>query len=349
MRTPSSACPPSRGPVPRRRAKLQTTEPRRSARFLSRSFRAIAGSAPTPATRVDRAYWYTWASVYCCEQFRFSGLLRYDDEDGAVKAMPALRTLRSTIGALRGPQPAAARRVATTAAARRKVPFGFVGTVADGPLFEPWVDLPGEVNAMVGAGVRDRAHRFQLGAGSAVRELQRRPPRSALELQGRGRRAHRLLGDRPVVTAAAQRRLAILPVVLVAPRGTRATQGDFDSPPKDLKAYARFIGALARRYGPTGTFWTEHPELREATGPLLADLERADLKPFWSDQPFAKDYVKLLRLSRSAIRGADPTAKIVLAGLPNKSWIALAQIYKAVAAGYSTWPRSIRSRTRSTA
>src|SRR4051794_4402861 len=111
-------------------------------RFLTGSYRAAAAARPDPATRVDRAYWYTWASVYCCEQFRFSGLLRYDD-DGRIKAMPALSALRAAIRTL-GPRrkAAAAPRVGAAAAPRRKVPFGFVGTVADGPLFEPYVDLP---------------------------------------------------------------------------------------------------------------------------------------------------------------------------------------------------------------
>jgi hypothetical protein len=39
--------------------------------------------------------------------------------------------------------------------------------------------------------------------------------------------------------------------------------------------------------------------------------------------------VELLRRTRSAIRSQDKGAKIVLAGLPNKSWIALDSIYKA--------------------
>jgi hypothetical protein len=51
------------------------------------------------------------------------------------------------------------------------------------------------------------------------------------------------------------------------------------------------------------------------------------MEVFWSDRPFAKDYVALLRAARIAIKHADPGAKIVLAGLPNKSWTALSQMY----------------------
>src|SRR5205085_6557189 len=47
---------------------------------------------------------------------------------------------------------------------------------------------------------------------------------------------------------------------------------------------------------------------------------------YWS-QPFQLTYVALLREARNAVKRADPTAKIVLAGLANFSWKALAQIY----------------------
>jgi hypothetical protein len=39
----------------------------------------------------------------------------------------------------------------------------------------------------------------------------------------------------------------------------------------------------------------------------------------WSDQPFAPGYVALLRAARAAIKGVDPHAQIVLAGLVGPS------------------------------
>jgi hypothetical protein len=132
-----------------------------------------------------------------------------------------------------------------------------------------------------------------------------------------------------LVTKAAGRRLAILPVVMLAPRWDARHPGMFASPPRDPKPYADFTAALARRYGPGGAFWTEHPKL--ATQPIRhwQIWNEPSLTQFWSDQPFARDYVALLKLSRQAIRGVNPRATIVLAGLPNKSWVALDKIYKA--------------------
>ena len=49
----------------------------------------------------------------------------------------------------------------------------------------------------------------------------------------------------------------------------------------------------------------------------------------WSDQPFAADYVALLRDAGAAIKAVDPGAKIVLAGLVGTSWTALQTVYQA--------------------
>ncbi len=94
-------------------------------------------------------------------------------------------------------------------------------------------------------------------------------------------------------------------------------------------AYANFAGALVRRYGPSGSFWAEHPELVAQPIRYWQIWNEPSFRSFWSDQPFADDYVELLRDARDAIKAVDPGARIVLAGLPNKSWTALGKIYSA--------------------
>jgi hypothetical protein len=315
--------PASRGRF-RTKSDLQTTD-RGMARFLSRSYKAIAAARAKPATRVERAYWYTWASVYCCEQFRFSGLLHYD-EDGGVRAMPALRALRATVRALR-PKPVA--RPVAAAAPRRKVPFGFVGTVADGPLFEPWVDLPGEVNAMVGTGVE--AVRVVVDWRTA------QPYASFAEVPEDKRQQYRDEGGVPtdyslidsIVGLSARHDMRVLPVVLIAPPWAARQPGAFNSPPSDPAPYARFVAALARRYGPNGSFWAEHPELEPLPARDWQVWNEPSLRDFWSDDPWVKDYVALMRATRTQLRAVDPRARLILAGLPNRSWTDLARIYRA--------------------
>ncbi|MEA2481454.1 MAG: polysaccharide biosynthesis protein PslG [Thermoleophilaceae bacterium] len=66
---------------------LQTTDAG-LAKFITASYRALVKARGSNTTRVDRVYQYTWASVYCCEQFRFTGLLQYDNKD-SVEPKPA--------------------------------------------------------------------------------------------------------------------------------------------------------------------------------------------------------------------------------------------------------------------
>jgi len=65
--------------------KLQTTD-RGMARFLEGSYAALARARRKRSTRVDRAYWYTWASRYRGDIFSYTGLFRY-----AGKGRPAKR------------------------------------------------------------------------------------------------------------------------------------------------------------------------------------------------------------------------------------------------------------------
>jgi arabinogalactan endo-1,4-beta-galactosidase len=54
-----------------------------------------------------------------------------------------------------------------------------------------------------------------------------------------------------------------------------------------------------------------------------------NINVFWPRRPFQPTYVKLLRAAHNAIKAADPGAKVVLAGLPNYSWVQISKLYKA--------------------
>jgi hypothetical protein len=219
---------------------------------------------------------------------------------------------------------------APPASAMPKVPSTFVGAVADGPLLlDPDVNFGRELDTMVASGVQTERTVFNWAQAQPYATFDDVPADQRSNYVDEGGVPTDYTAIDRLVTAAARRRLAILPVVLLAPAWDARHPGDFASPPKDPKPYARFAAALARRYGSAGAFWTEHPKLAKQPIRYWQIWNEPSLKQFWSDQPFAKDYVKLLRVSRAALRGADAHAKIVLAGLPNKSWIALGKIYKA--------------------
>jgi hypothetical protein len=68
--------------------KLQTTDEGMAA-YVEQAYRLLVKSQSSSLAKVQRVYWYTWASSYCCEQFRYTGLVKYDGKD-TVTPMPAL-------------------------------------------------------------------------------------------------------------------------------------------------------------------------------------------------------------------------------------------------------------------
>ena len=132
-----------------------------------------------------------------------------------------------------------------------------------------------------------------------------------------------------LVGSAAARHMRVLPVLIAAPPWAARSAGHIYSPPSNFGAYARFAAGLVHRYGPRGSFWREHPKLPRLAIDHWQIWNEPNLKSFWSDHPWAPDYVKLLKRARKAIKAADRHAKIVLAGLPNRSWTYLSKIYDA--------------------
>jgi hypothetical protein len=224
----------------------------------------------------------------------------------------------------------AAAPAAPAAAKTKKVPAAFMGVVGDGPLFtDSSVDLPTQLDRMVTNGVQTMRTVFNWASAQPYQTFDQVPPGQRDRFHDEGGVPTDYTRFDQIVAGAAERRIALLPVILVAPRWAARHPGEFASPPSDPEQYAAFVGALARRYGPGGSFWTEHPELVAQPLRFWQIWNEPSFNTFWSDQPFADDYVALLRASRSAIKAADPGATIVLGGLPNKSWSSLEKIYRA--------------------
>lgn len=70
--------------------KLQTTD-EGMASYLFRAYKLLVKNQSSSLAGVQRVYWYTWSTIYCCEQFRFAGLTKYDPEKHTVTPMPALQ------------------------------------------------------------------------------------------------------------------------------------------------------------------------------------------------------------------------------------------------------------------
>jgi hypothetical protein len=219
---------------------------------------------------------------------------------------------------------------ATPAATARQVPRGWLGAVVDGPLTGPQrAAYAGEWDLMAASGVES--------VRVAVFWDEHQPVASAAELPAGEAGRFASVGGVPtdfsrtdaVVAAAAARGLRVLPVVQRAPGWARVEPDDPASPPARAATFAAFVGALVRRYGPRGSFWAERPDLPRIPVRAWQVWNEPNLTSYWSVQPFARGYVRLLRAARRAVRAADPGAQVVLAGLPNRSWTALRAVYRA--------------------
>jgi hypothetical protein len=217
------------------------------------------------------------------------------------------------------------------AAADRLVPPGWLGVVTDGPF--PTAD-DSEWDLMVSSGVES--------VRTSVRWYELQPYRSAAEVPAAYRPHFRSAGGVPtyyggfdaIVAAAAQRGLRILPVVEATPRWAARPPRDITSPPRSPATFARFVAALVSRYGPEGSFWAERPDLPRVPIRHWQIWNEPNLTRYWSKQPFARSYVRLLRAAYRAVHAADRGATVVLAGLPNVSWVALRSIYAAGGGGH---------------
>ena len=136
-----------------------------------------------------------------------------------------------------------------------------------------------------------------------------------------------------MVSAAARRGVRVMPFVYGSPGWLRSDPArPPHTSPRGRAAWAAFMRVLVRRYGPAGAFWQDRPERLPIRRWQIWNEPNFTL--FWRPRPSAAGYVRLLRIAARAIRGADPGARVVMAGVaPVKRGIApvgfLKRMYRA--------------------
>jgi hypothetical protein len=80
--------------------------------------------------------------------------------------------------------------------------------------------------------------------------------------------------------------------------------------------FTAFVREAVARYGAGGAFWRTNPHLRPLPPRAWQVWNEPNLGPSWTGRVNAKQYVALLKVTRTAIKASDPGARIVLAGLP---------------------------------
>ena len=224
-----------------------------------------------------------------------------------------MRTLTAVAAAL-----TALALTAPGAFAQRAVPQGFFGVMYDHGIEKARDD------------VQDA--QWDLMASSGVETVRTVFDWSEAQPKGRGT-AFDFERTDGVVRRAALRNLDVLPIVFYAPRWARAYRDRFTSPPKSRADYVTYLAALVERYGPEGTFWSDHPELPKRPLREWQIWNEPHLPAYW-DAPengpygYAKNYPLLLRASYNIVKSLDPGAKIVLAGLTQRAWEEIEVLYR---------------------
>lgn len=202
---------------------------------------------------------------------------------------------------------------ASSHAARRQVPFGFMGVLGGPPLGEPgFTRTDAEMGAMATIGVESLRIAFYWQ-----------------EVQPDGPDANDFSRTDRIVAGAARARIRVLPTVLGVPRWARLDPAEPGSRPRSPAAFGTFMAVLVDRYGPRGTFWTENPSLPRQPIREWQVWNEPDHTNFWNEQPYYRAYVRILTAARRSILARDPGAKVVLAGLVGRSWEQLDAIYRA--------------------
>ncbi len=112
--------------------------------------------------------------------------------------------------------------------------------------------------------------------------------------------------------------------------------------PADIQAWQNFLRAAVARYGPGGSYWANGYRQRFGDDAVPLPVQswqvwnEPNLKKFFAPgttvQQSAQKYARLLSVSRDAIKGRDPQARIVNAGMPGygdvTAWKFLNNLYQ---------------------
>lgn len=128
------------------------------------------------------------------------------------------------------------------------------------------------------------------------------------------------------VEKAALAGIKVLPFITGAPtwavpeKAVSGTGGTLTAPARlpvsgtARTAWSSFLAAAVARYGPTGNFWSEHLNVPARPIREWQIWNEPNFKYFIA-KPNPAEYGQLVKVSSTALRAADPGAKVILAGL----------------------------------
>jgi hypothetical protein len=116
------------------------------------------------------------------------------------------------------------------------------------------------------------------------------------------------------VVALARHNLQWEPLLCFSATWGSKIPGDYSGAPNGTDNFSLFAAALAKRYGPGGSFWAEHPELPALPVTAYEVWNEENAKVYWHPAT-PEDYADLYAATRSAVHGVDANARVVVGGL----------------------------------
>lgn len=121
------------------------------------------------------------------------------------------------------------------------------------------------------------------------------------------------------MASAARADMEVLPVVLYSPTWASSCPSFSNPkgcPPANYSDYGNFLVTLIGRYGPDGSFWRSNPTVPKRPITAWQIWNEPNFPSYWGT-PDAAAYARMLIAVAPYIRGADPDAEIVTAGMPD--------------------------------
>ncbi len=126
----------------------------------------------------------------------------------------------------------------------------------------------------------------------------------------------------PIVYLAAKSGVRMLPTVYGTPYWIGVMQGCpagcyklGPTGPGAVVAFAQFMQAAVKRYGPNGTFWDLHPQIPYKPIRTWQIWNEQNSSDYWKPEPNVVDYANLIVAGGSAVHSVDPRAKVILGGM----------------------------------
>jgi hypothetical protein len=113
----------------------------------------------------------------------------------------------------------------------------------------------------------------------------------------------------------------VLPILHVPPAFySSRPEGDTTPgvyPPTSNDSMAAFAVSAVERYGPDGSFWSEHPSVPKRPLRAWQIWNEPTIPGYWLPGPDPAAYTEMLKVVGGAIRNVDPGAEIVSGGVPH--------------------------------